>query len=693
MVTSRIEPWHAAMVSAAMVLLVLPTEVRSATTRQLMEVVDLNGLATSPDGRLLAFRTEQASIERNTRDTIWYVQPVDGSAPPRRLGEGGIPLRDNGAQNADADPQWAPDSKWIYYRAMLDGRLDVWRAAVDGSRTERVTRDAADVRRFYLDADGSVLNYSVGATRDEVLDAELEEYDNGIRIDRSVPLGDHLFRSAYQDGRLTTQRFRDSGLEYSSLLSEAPEQWKAMTIATGAKAPLPPGHGPPASLKPADLPVRPGEVGRIVEDPGSGRIAFTVRSAESGGRSEQVELAMLAGRKDGHPVKCAMDLCLDKKITAIQWQPGSDDLIFTVTNDALGQTLLRWNVVTGDVLPVTASDGHLGGGGRWDPGPCAAAREALLCVTAAAGQPPRLERVDLQSGERRVLFAPNEALASDVAQMVAVRPISWQDALGRQYTGQFYPATTQDDSPPPLFITYYRCAGFVRGGMGDEWPLATLARSGVAALCINAAPYRDDAIERYEQGRLAVESAVGHLADRGEVDPQRVGMGGQSFGAEVAMWTAMNSRVLRTISLATPVVSPSMLLLFGLWDDVHYPRLKRYWQLGTVEETPERWRTISPSFDPERVRVPVLMQMAEQEYRFALDYAVPMIRAGRADAYVFPHESHQKSQPRHKLAAYERNMDWLRFWLLDVESEDPVKMDQYARWREMRKQVSDASPP
>ena len=87
------------------------------------------------------------------------------------------------------------------------------------------------------------------------------------------------------------------------------------------------------------------------------------------------------------------------------------------------------------------------------------------------------------------------------------------------------------------------------------------------------------------------------------------------------------------------------------------------------------------------------MQMAEQEYRFALDYAVPMIRAGRADAYVFPHESHQKSQPRHKLAAYERNMDWLRFWLLDVESEDPVKMDQYARWREMRKQVSDASPP
>ena len=78
------------MVSAAMVLLVLPTEVRSATTRQLMEVVDLNGLATSPDGHLLAFRTEQASIERNTRDTIWYVQPVDGSAPPRRLGEGGI---------------------------------------------------------------------------------------------------------------------------------------------------------------------------------------------------------------------------------------------------------------------------------------------------------------------------------------------------------------------------------------------------------------------------------------------------------------------------------------------------------------------------------------------------------------------------------------------------------------------------
>jgi dipeptidyl aminopeptidase/acylaminoacyl peptidase len=215
-----------------------------------------------------------------------------------------------------------------------------------------------------------------------------------------------------------------------------------------------------------------------------------------------------------------------------------------------------------------------------------------------------------------------------------------------------------------------------------------LAENGIAALCINAAPLQDDAVERYEQGRAAVESVVNYLALRGDIDPARVGMGGLSFGAEVSMWTAMNSRALRAISVSTPVISPMWRLWLGLWGDVFFSRLKRYWQLGTTKETPERWRMISPSYDIGRVKAPVLMQMSEREYRFSLDYAVPLIKANRADVYVFPNEPHQKFQPRHKLAVYERNLDWFRFWLLGYEDDDSSKVDQYARWHQMRKSAS-----
>src|SRR5690348_9172914 len=138
----------------------------SVSIRQLVEVADFGGLSVSPDGQLVAFRTERASIERNTYDTAWYVQPIDGASPPRRLGEGGAPLRDTGGLSVPEAAVWSPDGQWIFYRAVFDGRVEVWRAAVDGSRTEQVTHDPANVRTFSLSADGLVLKYNVGAARE-----------------------------------------------------------------------------------------------------------------------------------------------------------------------------------------------------------------------------------------------------------------------------------------------------------------------------------------------------------------------------------------------------------------------------------------------------------------------------------------------------------------------------------------------
>lgn len=665
----------------------------SASIRQLVEVVDFGGVSVSPDGRFVAFRTEKASIERNTYDTVWYVQPIDGTSPPRRLGEGGVPLRSGGLTLPEA-PVWSSDGRWIFYRAVLDGRIDVWRAAVDGSRTEPVTHDPANVRAFSLSADGSVLRYSVGATREDVVNAELAEYDRGIHIDRTVPLGQNLFRSAYHEGRLATQRLFDrDGLYYLPLLSEAPNLWKAIELSSGAKSELSANDVPPSPLTPSDLPPKFAEAWKLSEDPVSGRIAMLTRTGEPGGLSVRpvVKLAMLPERNARRPVECVAEACVDRPITDIVWRPGSDEIVFTVTDPdkGLGQSIFRWNVISGVVQPVAESRGQIGGGGRWlaMPGPCAGSFDDLVCVAAEADSPPRLERIDLESGERRILFDPNVALAHDMAESVRAHLLSWTDARGTRFTGQFFPAVATGEAPPPLFIVYYTCAGFLRGGVGNEWPLATLARNGISALCINAVPPRMDAVERYDNGRYAVESVVDLLASRGDIDRARVGMGGLSMGAEVSMWTAMNSRMLRAVSVSSPVMTPALFLWFGLWEDVHFSRMDRYWQLGTPEETPERWRMISPTFDPGRVSAPVLMQMPQEEYALSLDYAVPMIRAHQADVYVFPNEPHIKFQPRHKLAVYERNLDWFRFWLQGYEDPDPVKVEQYRIWNRMRSEL------
>ena len=84
----------------------------------------------------------------------------------------------------------------------------------------------------------------------------------------------------------------------------------------------------------------------------------------------------------------------------------------------------------------------------------------------------------------------------------------------------------------------------------------------------------------------------------------------------------------------------------------------------------------------------MLMQMAEEEYRAALDYYVPMVRAGAAvEMYAFPHAEHWKFLPRQKLASYERDLDWFRFWLQGFEDKGLRKAGQYARWRAMRERT------
>ncbi|MBD4098134.1 dipeptidyl aminopeptidase, partial [Xanthomonas citri pv. citri] len=89
------------------------------------------------------------------------------------------------------------------------------------------------------------------------------------------------------------------------------------------------------------------------------------------------------------------------------------------------------------------------------------------------------------------------------------------------FNGLYYPAQ-RGTHPSALFITYYRCTGFVRGGVGDEWPLATLAGLGISALCINAPASDQDAITRFEIGRSCIERVVQVLAARGDIDRHRV---------------------------------------------------------------------------------------------------------------------------------------------------------------------------
>ncbi|KZC21246.1 MULTISPECIES: Atxe2 family lasso peptide isopeptidase [Rhodanobacter] len=690
-IKKRYAHWFSALASVLLSMVVVgSSHAERISPRRLLGVTDLGNPVISPDGRYVAFRTERASIERNTYDTAWYVQAMDGKSPPLRVANGGVPLREYNSGLALPSPAtWSPDGKWVYYRARLDGRVSVWRAAADGSGAREVTSDPADVRDFTLSSDSQTLKYSVGATRKAVGNAEESEYDRGPRIDDTMNIAAGLFRSSKVDGRPTTQRFVGPWFSMGPLLAKAPDRWKAIDLTTMTTQSLSASELPAPPLTPADLSHHLHAIPtKIVRNPNDGRIAVLLPGHKDKGLagSQYVELGIVSDKHASHPIFCTAKLCGHRDITRIQWRPGSDEVLFTVIDYDREQSIYGWNVVTGQVRPIVLSDGLVSGSQRYWDIPCALSSDTLVCIAAEADHPPRLEAIDVKSGHRRVLFAPNKSLDADIAATVPVKLIRWKDARGREFTGQFFEARGRSAGHlPPLFVNFYHCYGFLRGGVGDEWPFATLAEDGISALCINAIPeYRLDAAARYDQGRAAVESVVKLLSAEGRIDPTLVGMGGLSYGSEVTLWTLTHSDVVTTASVSGVSVTPTLYLLNSL-RKAFRSQFRQEWQLGSLEETPKRWRKVSPVYQLDRIKAPILFQLPEQEYRMTLEYSLPLVHRHQADMYVFPDETHIKFQPRHKLAVYERNVDWFRFWLQDYEDPNPAKAGQYRIWRGMKK--------
>ncbi|SMF60986.1 Atxe2 family lasso peptide isopeptidase [Allosphingosinicella indica] len=633
------------------------------TIAEIVEVADITGLAVSPDGLRVAYRVHRADLARNDYALEWRVAEVDGGAD-RRVGGGGAPVYvDPGAIDAAA-PVWSADGSALFHRVLADGAIGLWRTAADGSASAPVAVHDGNIRAVVAESGGRTLRYATGASRAAVQRAERAEYDSGIRIDPSVDLMQALTGGGMIDGRKATQRLTGVWFARKGLLADTPLTWRSLNLQTLADAsseapPLPPVVSP-IQFTPPPLETRSttGNFARAIWDDGRMRL----------------EVETVAGVRH----ECPQTLCAAGRFSWMAWQPGRDVLLVAMRDGFRDQTLFRWSVADGDVRRLAGGDGLLAGD-RDGQTPCAAAPSALICVASSPIAPPRIVAIDIATGSTRLLHDPNAALrARDLPQ---VERLAWASAGGTAYGLMLTPRGPP--VPRPLFISYYRCQGYLRGGEGDEWPFAALIDAGFAVVCINAVdrPGNSDGVTSYRDALDAIEKLVVRESKAGRVDRDRVGMGGFSFGSEVTMWVARNSSLLKALSLASTQPEPHYYWANAMRGRMHPGVLRDYWGLGAPEATPEHWRLLSPALDAARIRAPLLLQLPEHELRGATELHARLSNLPTpVEMYGFPDEAHYKLQPRHKAAAYARNLDWFRFWLQGVRDPDPLKAEQFARW-------------
>lgn len=646
-----------------------------AGIRPEIEMTRIDSPSISPDGRLVVWREARASIDRNTYDLAWMVAPADGTQPPKSFADAGEPAWLNGAMLARA-PIWTKDSRAILFRKLEKGEAQVWRAEVDGNDVRELTYEDGNVADVVALENGDKIAVSIGQSRVAIARAEEVEKDRGTLIDATVDPQRPLYRGDWIDGRWATGRLRGAWFEQGGILPKEAPHLRILDPQSGglrdASAEEHLLYAPP--IKGFDK--LGGEFVMVRAESGDARGNVLLLGK---GQSYRLVLAAPGGAEIA---RCNDALCNPAHVNSISWIGKRNEVLLEVRQTPNNSSLIVWNLADGSMRQLAEGEGLLEGGGDLGD-PCATHEAVIACVAASANAPPHLVLIDPQNGTRRMLASPNPTLPSSEPHFSALK---WFDAKGRAFTG-FIAMPSGDNRTVPLFINYYSCGGYLRGGLGDEYPLRALAAHGIAALCINrAAGFTGGGhnTEAYAIAEAGIGAIIDKLAVEGTIDPARVGIGGVSFGGEVATWLAMHTHRLRALSVANVMLTPAYYWYNAVAGRDVAGVLRSAWGIGDPDHDPKGWRLISPAFNADRISAPFLMQMPEQEYRSNVELLARLQRAGKpAEFWAFPQEMHIKWQPRHQLAANERNLDWFRFWLTGEIDPDPAKAEQYARWRSL----------
>lgn len=640
-------------------------------------------LAISPDGRRLAFVLNRGDPDSNSYCRALVVIRLDGPSdrPPdsQALDRGGDLITITASQRgalwhsgfpALVTPAWSPDGRWIAFLRRDHGVTQLWRVRGDAGPGEAppaqaVTQLPVDVERFVWSRDGRRLIY---VATPSLIAAEQA-------IDREG-------RQGWLNDALMVTNFTARPLPPGSLPREAfaidPES-RIIRAATGAEQELlDAGRDSLPSTRSSD-----------------GRHAWT----RHGSDNPASPLRLMVEDGEGRAIPCNAQDCTGF-IYKLWWDQDGRSLILLRREgwDKGQMGLLRWRpgdrafhriLLTNDVLQGCLPHGA-----------------ELICTAENAVTPRHLVAVDLRNGRQTMLYDPNPDFAH--LRLGTVTRLTWTNDIGLPSWGDLVlPPDYRPGTKLPMIITQYHSDGFLRGATGDEYPIHAFAARGFAVLSLERPPFfgSDHAgihttrelaiagIRDWNERRSLLSSLVTGVRAalaRGDIDPARIGITGLSDGASTTRFALVNTRLFAAAAISTCCTDTNAMMNAGGIAFADAQRAMGY--PASIDHDDAFWAPYSMTLSAKRMDRPMLMQLADREMNLGLETFMALREAGQpVEMYVYPDEYHNKWQPAHRQAIYERNLDWFDFWLRDKVDPDPAKAAQYARWNAMKAKRKAAS--
>ena len=314
------------------------------------------------------------------------------------------------------------------------------------------------------------------------------------------------------------------------------------------------------------------------------------------------------------------------------------------------------------------------------------AKPVSVDIRQDLNHPPSLWATD-QAGRSKKVWDPNPELRNFALGDVSV--FHWKDKTGHEWTGGLV--------KPPQYIPgkQYPLVIQTHGFLADEFMSDGQYTSGFAARPLAASgmvvlqvPDMHDHIETSDEAPDHIrgyEAAIDALASEGLIDSLKVGIIGFSRTCYYVESALIQSPQRFAAATLVEGVDESYMqeLLFGTGKRGEGDSIYGAKPFG---EGLKIWFDRAPGFHLDRIQAPLRIEahspsavLGEWEIYASLS------RQGKpVDLIYIPEGQHILQKPLERMASQQGDVDWFRFWLKDEEDPDPLKAQQYTRWKKLK---------
>jgi dipeptidyl aminopeptidase/acylaminoacyl peptidase len=602
------------------------------------------GLAFSPDGARVVF-TVADPVKGTTRArSIWMLDVASGAL--RQLTFAG---------RNDSSPRWAPDGGSIAFLSDRDGPSQLYRLSMRGGEAEKLTDRKDAIRAFRWAPDGRRIALLMPEPKPDARQQRERDKDDA-RVEDGDERHARVWLLDVATGALTqatTVNWRIEEIEWTpdsaGLIAVArpkPEsdQWNERIYAVGLRD---------GRFTPIGEPHRP--IGGLAVSPDGRTIAY-IGGRVDGPASHDLYLQPAAGGEARNVTAAS----IDRPINQPRW----------IDNESILIGVARG---FGSELAIVGRDGRVRPIERLEVNPTQFTRSpdgAIAFVGETATRAPELW-LRTADGRARALTRFNEKWSS--IRIVTPELVKYKSADGVEIEAALLrpvarpstnPPNPQSPIPNPLVV-------LVHGGPTARWADAfepwgqLLAARGYAVLYPNVRGsigygHRFVEMNRADWGGgdfKDVMAGVDWAIARGIADPNRLGIGGWSYGGYMAAWAVTQTNRFKAAVSGAPVID--MASEFGTENESGYDE----WFYGTPYEKLDGFIRSSPMTYVKNVKTPtLLLQGADDEtdpigqsqqfYRGLKRYNV------ESELVVYPREPHGLREEKHLLDRLNRIVAW-----------------------------------